>query len=372
MKTSLWPYVLLAAAGIVLLAGLTQVAATAAGVQKKLIEFGWDEPDPDFMRKHYREMEQTPFDGCVFHVNYAGSGGVAGSFTWECWGRREFRRGELAQALADLRATPFRRFRHNFLRFNVTPGDVDWFDDFKAILGNARLAARVAREGRCDGILLDIEQYKSPLFDYHAQPGYGTKTWPEYAAKVRERGREIMEAFQAEFPDIRLMLTYGYELPWEEGRKGGDALQNSHYSLLAPFLDGLIQGIRGKARLIDGYERSYGYILPDEFNRGYAEMKQGVLPLVADRQKYNRVTSRSFGLWLDYNWRTLGWNPAGIQNYRNPEQFEMSVRSALKTADEYVWIYSETPRWWSTEGGTVSLPESYKSALYRASGRRKE
>jgi len=36
---------------------------------KKLIEFGWDEPDPAFMRAHLAEMEPTPFDGCVFHAD---------------------------------------------------------------------------------------------------------------------------------------------------------------------------------------------------------------------------------------------------------------------------------------------------------------
>src|SRR5689334_1414081 len=37
-------------------------------VQKRLIEFGWDEPDTAFMKKHIGEMEKTPFDGCVFHA----------------------------------------------------------------------------------------------------------------------------------------------------------------------------------------------------------------------------------------------------------------------------------------------------------------
>src|SRR6266850_2088806 len=31
-------------------------SAGVARVRKKLIEFGWDEPDPAFMRRHVREM----------------------------------------------------------------------------------------------------------------------------------------------------------------------------------------------------------------------------------------------------------------------------------------------------------------------------
>ena len=34
--------------------------------EKKLIEFGWDEPDTAFLRAHLGEMEKTPFDGCVY------------------------------------------------------------------------------------------------------------------------------------------------------------------------------------------------------------------------------------------------------------------------------------------------------------------
>jgi hypothetical protein len=42
------------------------------------------------------------------------------------------------------------------------------------------------------------------------------------------------------------------------------------------------------------------------------------------------------------------------------------VREALERSDEYVWVYSETPRWWSQEGKPVKLPEAYSAALRRA------
>src|SRR2546429_6820601 len=91
-------------------------AVAAAGTEEKLIEFGWDEPDTAFMRKHIAAMEQTPFDGTVFHV--------PGDFLWQAWGKRKFSDAELQPALDDLKNTPFKKFTHNFLRFNVAPGDV--------------------------------------------------------------------------------------------------------------------------------------------------------------------------------------------------------------------------------------------------------
>src|SRR6185503_5188083 len=109
-------------------------------------------------------VEKAPFDGCVFHVSTTPDSGPSENFTWQCWGKRRFSERELAGALADLRAIRWTRFRDNFLRFNVTPADLDWFDDHGAILSNATLAARLAREGHSAGILLDTEPYQKPLF----------------------------------------------------------------------------------------------------------------------------------------------------------------------------------------------------------------
>src|ERR1051325_11565914 len=69
-----------------------------AKTAKKLIEFGWDEPDTGFMRRHVAEMEQSPFDGCVFHVTYPKPEGKPGNFTWECWGKRSFTEADLRPA----------------------------------------------------------------------------------------------------------------------------------------------------------------------------------------------------------------------------------------------------------------------------------
>lgn len=101
---------------------------------KKLIEFGWDEPDTAFMRKHAAEMDATPFDGCVYHLRCLQPDGKDADFIWFCWGRKAFKVEQIQHAINDLKATRFKRLRHNFLRFNVTPGDLDWFDDYSAVI----------------------------------------------------------------------------------------------------------------------------------------------------------------------------------------------------------------------------------------------
>jgi hypothetical protein len=337
---------------------------------KKLIEFGWDEPGTAFMRAHLAELEATPFDGCVFHPDAVDEKGAALAFTWQCWSKRTFTEPELRKSLDDLKATPFRRFTQNFLRFNTTPADIDWFDDYAAVVNNTKLAANFAREGRCAGILFDIEQYNQPLFNYSKQRDAKSKSWDKYAAQVRRRGREVMEAFQAGYPDVTIFLTYGYSLPGRQARNDPSRLPTAAYGLLAPFLDGMLDSARGKTRIIDGYESSYGYKDTSRFATAYETMSKGVLPIVADPQKYREHFQFGFGVWLDNNSHRQKWDPQDpSKNFYSPEAFEKTVRAALDRADEYVWIYSEQPKWWTPEGRSDKLPEAYAEALKKAGAR---
>ena len=344
---------------------------------KKLIEFGWDEPDTSFLRSHIGDMQKTPFDGCVFHANFIESKDVAddgiwarggsGNFTWAAWGQRAFADIELSRALSDLQATDLGRFNQNFVRLNVTPGNVDWFDDFSAIINNCRLAARVAHDGKCKGILFDTEQYEGKLFHFEKQRDATTKNWDTYAAQARLRGAEVMTAFQEAYPDVTVFLTFGYSLPWYESNAGARSLAECENGLLAPFLDGMLQAANGKSKIVDGHEPSYGYREPEQFAAAYKAMKTGLLPIVRDPIKYSQVFSIGFGIWLDYRWQSLGWDTADFaKNHFTPETFGANVDTAFKTSDEYVWVYSETPRWWIAEGKSTNLPQVYADSLRTA------
>jgi hypothetical protein len=348
-----------------LVASLLLCASCWAQKAPKLIEFGWDEPDTAFIRDHIREMEKTPFDGCVFHLMYTNEQGQAANFTWECWGKRAFTREQLWPAVADLKAARSKTFRANFLRFNVTPGDVDWFDDFTAILGNAKLAAEVAKAAGCPGLLFDIEQYNSEVYNYQKQRDKDTKSWDEYAAQVRKRGAEVMRAFQEGYPRLTVFLTFGYSLPWVQSQ-AKEKLPDASYGLLAPFLDGMIEAAGPGVKLVDGYELAYPYKERAQFEQGRKMMTEGLLPIVADPTGYAKHLSVSFGVWMDMDWRNKGWKTGPFDgNYFRPDEFGRSVQAALELCDEYVWIYTETPRWWSAEG-PQKLPEEYVRAVREA------
>jgi hypothetical protein len=323
--------------------------------QKKLIQWGWDEPDPAFMRAHIDDMERLPFDGVVFHVNSS----QGGNFVWEMWGSQRFERDEFDASVADLKATNFRRLTERFLRVNVTPGDVDWFDDeaWSVVRHNAGVAAQVAHDGGCRGFMFDVEQYQHELFNFEKLPG---RSWEECRARVRRRGQEWMQEVNNAYPDITILLTFGYKLAQPpEGMPRSAA----RYGLLADFLDGMLAACIAETVLVDGWEQSYSYKHPAQFGEARETILTAALAWTAEPEKYKTNLRAGFGIWLDYDWRHKGWDTEDLgRNYFSPAQFAESVQGALEASDGYVWIYSEQPRWWTGE----KLPAAYVEALRSA------
>ncbi len=326
---------------------------------KKLIEWGWDEPDTKFMRENVEKMEQFPFDGLVFHV----TSGKGANLAWEVWGSKRFASDDFKQAVEDLKATPFHRFTDRFLRVNVTPGNVDWFDDeaWTCVVNNFGVAAQVAKEGRCQGFMFDTEQYDGVKdFDYRQQKHKDKKTFAEYQAKVRQRGQQWIRAVNQQFPDITILLTFGYSISYWRAEKPNDR-STAPYGLFARFLDGVLDGCSKETTIVDAWESSYPYKESTQFHEACQTIKQKALGWTAVPERYQAHVKAGFGIWMDH--KRKGWDLADFsKNYFSPAEFEAAVRSALQVSDGYVWIYSERPKWWTKE----LLPRAYVEALTRA------
>jgi hypothetical protein len=129
----------------------------------------------------------------------------------------------------------------------------------------------------------------------------------------------------------------------------------------------MIEAARGRTRIVDGHELSYGYRDASVFIDARRTIAREAATLAADRAAYGRVISAAFGLWLDYDWRKKGWDTRDPgKNYFSPNGIETALRAALEQSDEYVWLYTETPRWWSEKGDSVALPSAYVEAIRRA------
>ncbi len=343
------------------LAAAAQAAPVALPSGKKLIEWGWDEPGPAFMKANAARMDRLGFDGVIFHAE-AVRDGKGMNFTWECWGSRRFEYSDFARSLADLQACRFTRLTDNFVRFNVCPGDVDWFDEqaFAVVLNNAECAARFAREGGCRGWMFDVEMYGKRLFSYQAQAHKDTHSFADYEAIVRRRGRQFIQAINRHYPDITLLLTYAYSIT------GSDAGRSKlEYGLLKSFLDGMFEAAAPQTSIVDAWEGAYSYRKRSQFEAAYQSIHHKLARVSAVPDAYRKHIRAGFGIWMDMNFRRYGWHTHAEDfdaNYFLPAEFAYSVHSALRVTDKYVWVYTEKPLWWTN----VRVPLAYRAALRKA------
>lgn len=348
---------------LILALGRTWMSASASTkARKKLIEFGWDEPDTRFLREHLHEMEQMPFDGVVFQVKYPTSKGDTAVFEWTCWSPEPIPLEAVKPAIEDLKAVPFQRFTDNFLRFNVTPGNVDWFNDreWESVLHNAEIAARILKEAKIKGLLFDVEQYNTPLFRFPSQPQH--HSFEEYAQQVRLRGRQFIQQLNRGVPKLTLLLTFGYSL----ARHQGKPLSEAEYGLLEPFLDGMLEGASSQTLFVDGWEFSYPYKTAQQFEEAYRIIREQGPQDPSLKKKYQKQFRAGFGLWMDCRSHQIGWHTDRFtRNYFTPMALETALTAALERSDEYVWLYSERLRWWPRQ----NLPESYIDAVRNARNR---
>ena len=330
---------------------------------KKLIAVGWDlDSDTAWIRQHAAEMEARPFDGIL--INVVGRRDdkkpcpMRLAFSKEPWKAEWF-----DSARDDLRACRFTRFTDNFLALLANPGDVDWFDDdgWRAIVEHWRIAARLAKQGGAKGIGFDPEPYYEPhaAFKYSAQAGRDRRTFEEYAAKARERGREVMKAVAAEYPDITILSFF---LNSVCDRAAGRAdprpiLAAEGYGLLPAFLDGWLDAAPPTVTLVDGHEGSYLYNSDIEFLEAANLIRGECQGLVSpeNRAKYRAQVQTGFGIYLDAyanppgsRWRIRGLDGSGAERLR------ANTSAAVRAADQYVWIYGEKCRWWPTPNKSVT------------------
>ena len=340
---------------------LPAVLPAAEPAPRKLVEWGWDEPDTKFIRENVRRMEELPFDGFVFHVEVR-RGGRKVNLSWEAFGKERFAPEDFREALADLKATEFRRLTDRFLRVNVTPG-VDWFDDaaWPAVLANAGAAAAFAREARLKGWMFDVEDYGTYVFRYDSRKDAATRSFAECRARARERGKALIAPIVEKYPDITLFLTLGWSLSSPDASEKDR--KDSRYGLLADFLDGMVEGCAPATRFVDGWEPAYPFKRPEQFEDAWRTTHEKGPRWSAAPEAYRRHVEAGFGLWMDYDWRKKGWDAKDpSRNFFAPAAFEASVRAALARSDGYVWIYTEKPRWWTGE----ELPAAYVEAVRKA------
>ena len=340
------------------------VAAWAAP-EKKLIEYGWDVPTPAQMNESLVSMEKRPFDGLIFRLN-----GGHNAFLTQPLDPAKFVEDERI-----LRNLQFKRFTNNFvLIWGSPPAGFDWFDEtqWSAIEANAELLVGISLAGRVGGICFDPEPYDFSLWDHVKQPKAKARTFAAYRAKVRQRGAQLIRAFEKRMPGATILTFFHVSffdrfagLPEAERAQ---RLERESWGLMPDFFVGMLEGASPGARFIDGNENAYYYTSREQYFRAYHAIRQRALDLVPRelRKNYELQVRAGQALYVDHNFALRQPNTGKYLSYRmTPEEraqwFEHNTYWALYTTDEYVWCYSERMNWWKDQ-----TPPGLEAAIVNA------
>jgi hypothetical protein len=340
-------------------AGLNRPAAPVVsrppdGSAPLLIKHGWDMPSPVFVRDHVAAMERMPFDGLTIALPGLGSKVQRSApVSYE-----QFR-----DALSPLAATKFTTLNHNFATVYATPAG-SYFDDYSVPVANFANLARAAREAGLAGILYDNEEYFGSVSNYPgACPDH---TLAECQAQARLRGRQVMDAMRAVWPDVRVMSFYG---PWVSEAKTFGALRglvgyndvSAENELMGPFFVGMAQSASGTpAQLIDG-----GEIYTARTESEFAAVKQWQtvgMPAESDlipealKPSWAATVRNGFGIY-DQPWLNVDMNV---------DIWQSTITNALKSTDHYVWLYTERYDWWGSGWPATPVPTAWVAATRTA------
>lgn len=337
-------------------------AQEARPMEKKLIEYGWDVPTPQFIRDNIREMEKRPFDGVIFRLKGGGK-------VFDLTALTEAHYAEDYEAVA---AIEWEKFTDNFV-IAWAATEQDWYNDahWEIIENNTALLARAAKLARCKGICFDPEPYGKNPWNYMETEHRESRSYVEYACQARKRGAQFMNALQKEFPDPQILSLYQFALfdefckplPAEELVEG---LSKHAYALYPPFLNGMIDAAQPGATLTDGDENAYYYTRSEKYYDAYHLMRQRARYLV-DPTLWNKFDAQVYAgssLYMD-QYFGLRADPVLGHKMTPDEQllwFEHNVYHSLRSTDRYVWLYSEKMNWWTGEG----IPAGAEETIARA------
>lgn len=332
---------------VFLLLAVSVFAQQFSNTGKKLIETGWDIREPAFLKNESATMEQYPFDGLMFRLesyNHA--------FDTNAWPEDKLRPME-----SDVKSIKWRKFKSNFmLLYAANQSGMNWFDDaqWNTILANVGKYARIARTGKCAGIVFDPEAYGKDPWIF---PGdYPNKPFSEVAAQVRLRGKQWIQALQYKWPNLHLLLYYF----------DPSQTENKVYTFGA-FCNGLLEGAGPNVKIINGNENSYYYTESQTYINNWRNMRVDALTKIDPRLKFKYLRNVQAGMALYIDQSQALRAPPGeyVSFYMAPDDrlkyFEHSVYWAMKTTDEYVWCYSERLNWWD-----AAFPKGVDEAIRSA------
>ena len=224
----------------------------------------------------------------------------------------------------------------NFLDWSLHHGETHFarLDDdtqWNRVLNNARLMGRVAAECGFKGVWFDTEDYAGSPFE-----GYD-------ADLIKRRGRQWIEALQAELPEVVLIFTFIYD-------------GTGYAARFNDFMNGILAGITEKGKIVNAHENSFYYGWSDGMPRA-----AGWGPISGDRAKFSRLRDLVVNDWRKHSddqtrydkfvdvGMAAWWDAEDHLTPGQPSPYAWSnMPLALAYSDEYVWCWNEFSNWYAT------------------------
>lgn len=318
--------------------GSRAVPAPAAAAPSFLIYAGWygnTIPTPSFVRDNRAFLETQPFDGLVLYLR---NPSMTVNVTTGVMTSTPMSYETMMSVLEPVRGLAFTNLTHNFaLVFGSTPPD--FFDNWTVTIQNFANVARAVRDAGLKGIVFDNEQYFRPWANYPDGVRYPARSLREYQDQARRRGREVMEAMIAQFPEIAVITLHG---PYVSEPKAPASLGFPSWwtanELLGPFFAGFTEGKGAQALNIDGGEL-YTLRTPAQFQGSYLWRKYDI---ASDAVDCAFIPPALRAVWPDRSNIAFGVydRPFGGASM-DPTILRSTIANALRQADRYVWFYAE-------------------------------
>ncbi|MCX6997815.1 MAG: hypothetical protein NTV49_12200 [Kiritimatiellaeota bacterium] len=245
----------------------------------------------------------------------------------------------IMEVMAPMRGVFFTNLKQYYAQVLLSkPEDV--FDDWSVCITNFANLARAAKDSGFAGVFFDNECYdKHPLWNYPDNCTYKNKSLSEYEAQARLRGKQLMQAMIAQFPDIVVITAHGpyVSVPGIHWKNLNDV--SSHNELAGPFFAGFLEAtISTPAVSVDGGEL-YDRRSVMDFRACYDWRKVTIASEPVNctfippslRTNWPAKSSIAFGVY-DVPFGSQPMNAAVMQT---------TVANALKRADKIVWLYTE-------------------------------
>jgi hypothetical protein len=298
--------------------------------------FGNTIPTPSFVAANFNFLETRPFDGLVMYLRKPD---LSSNLTVNVMKNTAISYQAMMEVLSPVANLEFSQLQHNLgLVQGSTPPD--FFDDWSTVVQNWANLAKASKDSGLKGICFDNEQYHAPWGNYGSHlKYYSTKSFSEYQAQARLRGKQLMEAMVAEYPDVVLLTLHGPYISEPDAPSGLQFPQwQSGNELMGPFFAGHAEGAGSTGCNIDGGEL-YTLRSADHFQASYYwrrhelpsdEIDCSFIPS-ALRQDWAARSCLSFGVY------DCAFGGASM----SASILRSTLANAMKQADKYVWFYAE-------------------------------